>query len=223
MSFSFSFVANEKRKKRTKRKRKHATASYALTSVDKMDVASRACTLSLAIGATHVNILSASISKIQNFIFSIQACLKVTFHVRTHVRGANVVHLMKIIMDRSALREGLGEGEVQNKNLTNNLRLEPSPENLSFAQLNLIFYPLPKRGWKFLNAGFSVLIAAQNDSMLDILTPSYCQELLFNTLSFIFIFIFVVRIICRVCCWSRRISSTSSCCTCCSVRSCILS
>ena len=102
MSFSFSFVAKKKRKKRTKRKRKHATASYALTSVDKMDVASRACTLSLAIGTTHVNILSASISKIQNFIFSIQACLKVTFHVRTHVRGANAVHLMKIIMDSSA-------------------------------------------------------------------------------------------------------------------------
>ena len=39
MSFSFSFVANKKRKKRTKRKRKHATASYALTSVNKMDVA----------------------------------------------------------------------------------------------------------------------------------------------------------------------------------------
>ena len=57
-----------------------------------MDVASRACTLALAIGATHVNILSASISKIQNFIFSIQACLKVTFHVRTHARGAIVVH-----------------------------------------------------------------------------------------------------------------------------------
>ena len=34
MSFSFSFVANKKRKKRTKRKRKHATASYALTSVE---------------------------------------------------------------------------------------------------------------------------------------------------------------------------------------------
>ena len=49
MSFSFSFVANEKRKKRTKRKRKHATASYALTSVVQMDVASRACTFSLAI------------------------------------------------------------------------------------------------------------------------------------------------------------------------------
>ena len=48
MSFSFSFVANKKRKKRTKRKRKHATASYALTSVYKMDVASRACTLTLA-------------------------------------------------------------------------------------------------------------------------------------------------------------------------------
>ena len=39
MSFSFSFVAKSKRKKRTKRKRKHATASYALTSVNKMDVA----------------------------------------------------------------------------------------------------------------------------------------------------------------------------------------
>ena len=51
MSFSFSFVANKKRKKRTKRKRKHATASYALTSVDKMDVASRACTLALTIAA----------------------------------------------------------------------------------------------------------------------------------------------------------------------------
>ena len=92
MFFSFSFVANKKRKKRTKRKRKHATASYALTSVVQMDGPSRACTLALAIGATHVNILSASISEIQNFIFSIQACLKVTFHVRTHARGAIVVH-----------------------------------------------------------------------------------------------------------------------------------
>ena len=51
MSFSFSFVANKKRKKRTKRKRKHATASYTLTSVVQMDVASRACTLALAIAA----------------------------------------------------------------------------------------------------------------------------------------------------------------------------
>ena len=66
-----------------------------------MDVASRACTLALAIGATHVNILSASISKMQKFIFSIQACLKVKFLVRTHARGANVVHLMKITMDSS--------------------------------------------------------------------------------------------------------------------------
>ena len=78
-----------------------------LRALNKMDVASRACTLTLAIGATHVNILSVSISKIQNFIFSIQACLKVTFHVRTHVRGANAVHLMKFIMDSSA---PLGEG-----------------------------------------------------------------------------------------------------------------
>ena len=106
MFFSFSFVANKKRKKRTKRKRKHATASYALTSVVQMDVASRACTLTLTIGATHVNILSASISKIQNFIFSIQACLKVTFHFCTHARGAIVVHLMKIISDSSATGEG---------------------------------------------------------------------------------------------------------------------
>ena len=89
----FLFICEVKRKKRTKRKRKHATASYALTSVDKMDVASRACTLSLAIGATHVNILSASISKIQNFIFSMQACLKVTSQFRTHVRGAIVVQI----------------------------------------------------------------------------------------------------------------------------------
>ena len=73
MFFSFSFVANKNRKKRTKRKRKHATASYALTSVVQMDVASRACTLTLTIGATHVNILSASISKIQN-LFSLQKC-----------------------------------------------------------------------------------------------------------------------------------------------------
>ena len=101
MFFSFSFVANKKRKKRTKRKRKHATAPYALTSVVQMDVASRACTLTLTIGATHVNILSASISKMQKFIFSIQACLKVTFLVRTHARGANVVHLIKITMDSS--------------------------------------------------------------------------------------------------------------------------
>ena len=48
MSFSFSFVANKKRKKRTKRKRKHAIVSDALTSVDKMNVASRAYTLTLA-------------------------------------------------------------------------------------------------------------------------------------------------------------------------------
>ena len=101
MSFSFSFVANKKRKKRTKRKRKHVTAPYALTSVVQMDVASRACTLTLTICATHVNILSASISKIQNFIFSIKACLKVTSHVRTHVRGAIVVHLIKLFMDSS--------------------------------------------------------------------------------------------------------------------------
>ena len=76
-----------------------------LRAFNQMDVASRACTLSLAIGATHVNILSASISKIQNFIFSIQACLKVTFHVRTHARGAIVVHLMKFIMNSSSLQE----------------------------------------------------------------------------------------------------------------------
>ena len=63
-----------------------------LRAFNQMDVASRACTLALAIGATHVNILSASISKMQKFIFSIQACLKVTFHVRTHARGAIVVH-----------------------------------------------------------------------------------------------------------------------------------
>ena len=73
-----------------------------LRALNQMDVASKACTLTLTIGATHVNILSASISKIQNFIFSIQACLKVTSQVRTHVRGAIVVHLIKIIMDRSA-------------------------------------------------------------------------------------------------------------------------
>ena len=92
--------------KSTKRKRKHANASYALASVEQNGwLASKACTLSLTIGATHVNILSASIIEIQNFIFSIQACLKVTFHVRTHVRGAIVVHLMKFIMDSSALGE----------------------------------------------------------------------------------------------------------------------
>ena len=51
MSFSFSFVAKKKRKKRTKRKRKHAIVFYALTSVVQIDVASRACTLSLAIAA----------------------------------------------------------------------------------------------------------------------------------------------------------------------------
>ena len=101
MFFSFSFVANKKRKKRTKRKRKYATAFYALPSVVQMDVASRACTLTLTVCATHVNILSASISKIQNFIFSIKACLKVTSHVRTHVRGAIVVHLIKLFMDCS--------------------------------------------------------------------------------------------------------------------------
>ena len=127
MSFSFSFVANKKifhftsklvsastswkylPQKRTKRKRKHAIAFYALTSVVQMDVASRACTLSLTIGATLVNILSASISKIQNFIFSMQACLKVTSQFRTHIRGAIVVHLMKIIMDSSVSK---GEGRI---------------------------------------------------------------------------------------------------------------
>ena len=76
-----------------------------LRALNQMDVASRACTFTLAIGATHVNILSASISKIQNFIFSIQACLKVISHVRTHVRGVIVVLLMKIIMDNSACKE----------------------------------------------------------------------------------------------------------------------
>ena len=51
MYFSFYFVAKKKRKKSTKRKRKHATASYALTSVVQMDVASRACTFTLTIAA----------------------------------------------------------------------------------------------------------------------------------------------------------------------------
>ena len=51
MYFSFSFVAKKKRKKSTKRKRKHAIVFYALTSVDKMDVASRACTFTLTIVA----------------------------------------------------------------------------------------------------------------------------------------------------------------------------
>ena len=73
-----------------------------LRAFNHMDVAGRARSLTLAIGATHVNILSASINKMQKFIFSIQACLKVTFHVRTHARGAIVVLLMKIIMDSSA-------------------------------------------------------------------------------------------------------------------------
>ena len=80
-----------------------------LRAFNQMDVASRACTLSLTIGATLVNILSASISKIQNFIFSMQACLKVTSQFRTHVRGAIVVHLMKIIMDSSVSK---GEGRI---------------------------------------------------------------------------------------------------------------
>ena len=61
MSFSFSFVANKKRKKRTKRKRKHATAFYALTSVDKIDVAGEPAlsrSLKNARGATVVQFYS---------------------------------------------------------------------------------------------------------------------------------------------------------------------
>ena len=91
--------------KRERKERKERENTLPLPTLfrafNQMDVASKACTLTLAIGATHVNILSASISKMQKFIFSIQTCLKVTFLVRTHARGANVVHLMKIIMDSS--------------------------------------------------------------------------------------------------------------------------
>ena len=47
----FLFCCEKKRKKRTKRKRKYVIVFYALTSVDKMDVASRACTLALTIAA----------------------------------------------------------------------------------------------------------------------------------------------------------------------------
>ena len=107
MSFSFSFIAIKRERKERKERENTLPLPTLFRAFNQMDVASKACTLRLAIGATHVNILSASISKIQNVIFSIQACLKVTFHVRTHVRGANVVHLMKIIMDSSA---PLGEG-----------------------------------------------------------------------------------------------------------------
>ena len=49
-----------------------------------------------------------------------------------------------------SLSKGEGEGfaarKVKNFYKQNRLRHEPSPENLSFAHLNLIFYPLPKRG-----------------------------------------------------------------------------
>ena len=38
-----------------------------------------------------------------------QACLKVTSQFRAHVRGAIVVHLMKIIMDSSVSK---GEGRI---------------------------------------------------------------------------------------------------------------
>ena len=86
------------RRKRERKERKERENTLPLPTLlrafNQMDVASRACTLTLAIGATHVNILSASINKIQNSIFSIQACLKVTFHVRTHARGANVVRFL---------------------------------------------------------------------------------------------------------------------------------
>ena len=104
MSFSFSFIAIKRETKGHKERENTLPLPTLLRALNQMDVASRACTLTLAIGATHVNILSASINKIQNSIFSIQACLKVTFHVRTYVRGAIVVHLMKFISDSSAWR-----------------------------------------------------------------------------------------------------------------------
>ena len=105
MFFSFSFFAIKRERKERKERENTLPLPTLLRASNKMDVAGKACSFSLTIGATHVNILSASISKMQKFIFSIQACLKVTFHVRTHVRGANVVHLMKIIMD-SSISEG---------------------------------------------------------------------------------------------------------------------
>ena len=92
MSFSFSLFARQRERKGPKESENTLPLPTLLRALNRMDVASRACTLSLTIGATHVNILSSSINKIQNFIFSIQACLKVTFHVRTHARGAIVVH-----------------------------------------------------------------------------------------------------------------------------------
>ena len=108
MKCPFLSLLLRSQRERKERKERENTPSFPtlLRALNKMDVASKACTLALAIGATHVNILSASISKIQNFIFSIQACLKVTFHVRTHVRGAIVVLLKKFITDSSALRRG---------------------------------------------------------------------------------------------------------------------
>ena len=53
---------------------------------------------------------------------------------------------------RTTLAHSLSEGEgftIRKVNKFYNptsLRLEPSPKNQSFAWLNLIFYPLPKRG-----------------------------------------------------------------------------
>ena len=100
-----SFLSLLLRIKRERKERKERENTLPLPTLfrafNQMDVPSKACTRRLAIGATHVNISSASISKMQKFIFSIQACLKVTFLVRTHARGANVVHLMKITMDSS--------------------------------------------------------------------------------------------------------------------------
>ena len=97
MSFSFSFVAIKRERKERKERENTLPLPTLLRAFNQMDVAGRACSLTLAIGAMHVNILSASISKMQKFIFSIQACLKVTFHVRTHARGAIVVLEIKYI------------------------------------------------------------------------------------------------------------------------------
>ncbi len=102
MSFSFSLFARQRERKERKERENTLPLPTLLRASNKMDVASKTSSLTLTIGATHVNILSASISKIQNFIFSIQACLKVTFHVRTHVRGAYVVHLIIAFMNSSA-------------------------------------------------------------------------------------------------------------------------
>ena len=71
MYFSFSLFARQRERKVLKERENTLPRPTLSRALDKMDVASRACTLTLTIGATHVNILSASISKIQN-LFSLQ-------------------------------------------------------------------------------------------------------------------------------------------------------